>query len=58
MFILISTITAMSTFWLYGLFDLIGILFFYRVMSETKGRSLEDIEAELAQRVPGAEGDP
>jgi sugar porter (SP) family MFS transporter len=48
---LINTITETGTFWLYGVFGLIGILFFFRVVPETKGRSLEDIEEELERRV-------
>jgi sugar porter (SP) family MFS transporter len=55
---LINTITATGTFWLYGAFGIIGILFFYRLVPETKGRSLEEIEADMARRVPGAEPDP
>jgi putative exporter of polyketide antibiotics len=48
---LINTITETGTFWLYAAFGLLGILFFIRVVPETKGRSLEDIEAELERRV-------
>jgi SP family sugar porter-like MFS transporter len=36
-----------ATFWLYGLICTAGFLFVYRVLPETKGRSLEDIEREL-----------
>jgi putative exporter of polyketide antibiotics len=48
---LINTITETGTFWLYAAFGLLGILFFIRVVPETKGRSLEDIEAELERGV-------
>jgi sugar porter (SP) family MFS transporter len=36
-----------ATFWLYGLICAAGFLFVLRVLPETKGRSLEDIEREL-----------
>jgi uncharacterized membrane protein len=48
---LINTITETGTFWLYAAFGIIGILFFFRVVPETKGCSLEDIEDELERRV-------
>jgi Sugar (and other) transporter len=38
------------TLTLYGVFGIIGILFFFRVVPETKGRSLEEIEEELERR--------
>ncbi len=53
---LIKTITETGTFWLYGVFGIIGILFFLRVVPETKGRTLEEIEEELEKRtVTGSE---
>lgn len=36
-----------NTFWLYGLICLAGFLFVLKVLPETKGKSLEDIEREL-----------
>src|SRR5918997_725770 len=48
---LINTITETGTFWLYGAFGIIGLIFFFRVVPETKGCSLEEIEEELERRV-------
>jgi MFS family permease len=53
---LINTITETGTFWLYAAFGTVGLLFFYRLVSETKGRSLEEIEADMKGR--GLEGGP
>lgn len=47
---LISTFTATGLFWLYGVFGLLGLAYLYRNLPETKGRSLEDIDAELRSR--------
>jgi sugar porter (SP) family MFS transporter len=47
---LINTITATGMFWLYGFFGIIGILFVYRFVPETKGRTLEEVDAELMRR--------
>ena len=39
---------ASGTFWLYGLICLAGLLFIYKKLPETKGKSLEEIEQEIA----------
>lgn len=36
-----------NTFWLYGIICALGFVFVLRVIRETKGKSLEDIEREL-----------
>ena len=41
---LINTITATGMFWLYG------ILLVLRFVPETKGRTLEEVDAELTRR--------
>ncbi len=38
---------AHGVFWLYGMICLMGFIFILRVLPETKGKSLEDIEREL-----------
>lgn len=49
MLTLINTITETGTFWLYAAFGVVGILFF-RVVPETKDRTLEEIEADMKAR--------
>ncbi len=46
----LETLGTASTFFLYGLFALIGLVFIMRILPETKGRSLEDLETLLARR--------
>jgi sugar porter (SP) family MFS transporter len=41
---LLHGLGAPQTFWLYGLFALVAWLFSYRIVPETKGRTLEEIE--------------
>jgi len=40
---------ASGTFWLYGLISILGFLFIYKKLPETKGKSLETIEKEITQ---------
>jgi SP family sugar porter-like MFS transporter len=40
---------ASGTFWLYGIICISGLVFIYRRLPETKGRSLEEIENELVK---------
>jgi sugar porter (SP) family MFS transporter len=44
---LVSAISREGTFWLYGGFGVISLIYFAFRMPETKGRSLEQIEGEL-----------
>lgn len=50
---LISTLTATGLFWMFGLFGIIGMVTLFKIMPETKGRSLERIEKELTEAVTG-----
>jgi sugar porter (SP) family MFS transporter len=43
----LETIGSSGTFLIYGLFAVIGLVFVMRILPETKGRSLEELEAEL-----------
>ena len=38
---------ASGTFWLYGIICIAGLLFIYKKLPETKGKSLEEIEKEI-----------
>ncbi len=42
-----STFGASGTFWLYGMICIAGLLFIYKKLPETKGKSLEEIEAAI-----------
>jgi SP family sugar porter-like MFS transporter len=41
---------AAGTFWLYGLICLLGGIFVMRIVPETKGKTLEEIENELIKK--------
>ncbi len=45
----LETIGVASTFLIYGLFAVIGLVFVMRILPETKGRSLEELEAMLVK---------
>ena len=45
----LSTIGSAMTFLIYGLFAVIGLIFIIRVIPETKGKSLEELEAQLVK---------
>ncbi|NUS45839.1 MAG: sugar porter family MFS transporter [Mycobacteriaceae bacterium] len=50
---LISWITATGVFWLYAAVGAVGVLYLRKWLPETKNRSLEEIEADLAERSTG-----
>lgn len=43
----LETLGPSMTFLIYGVFAVIGLIFVWRILPETKGRSLEQLEAEL-----------
>jgi sugar porter (SP) family MFS transporter len=45
-----STLKASGTFWLYGVICILGFLFVKRMLVETKGRSLEELEKDLLKK--------
>ncbi len=45
----LSTIGSAMTFLIYGLFAVVGLIFIIRVIPETKGKSLEELEAQLVK---------
>lgn len=46
---LLKSLGNAPTFWLYGTVGILGILFVWKLVPETKGRSLEDIEKSWTQ---------
>jgi len=49
--VLTDGVGTSATFWLFGLCSLVGLLFVYRFVPETKGRTLEAIEDDLRQNI-------
>ncbi len=49
----LETIGNAGTFLIYGVFAIAGLLFLARVMPETKGKSLEELESELVGPLEG-----
>ena len=47
---LIAPVTPTGMFWFYGLFAILGIVFVLRWVPETKGKTLEEVSDELANR--------
>jgi MFS family permease len=45
----LATLGNSATFLIYGLFALLGLVFVMRILPETKGRSLEELEAALVK---------
>jgi sugar porter (SP) family MFS transporter len=45
----LETIGSSGTFLIYGLFAVVGLVFVMRILPETKGRSLEELEATLVR---------
>jgi sugar porter (SP) family MFS transporter len=54
--ILTANLGKPSTFWLFGICSLLAFVFAYRMVPETKGRSLEAIEADLRDNVSDSVG--
>jgi MFS family permease len=38
-----------TTYFIYAIFAILGLLVLYRILPETKGKSLEELEAELVR---------
>ncbi|WP_306054311.1 sugar porter family MFS transporter [Natronococcus wangiae] len=50
---LVEVFGQSGTFWLYGALTLLALVFCYQLVPETKGRSLEEIEADLRETTLG-----
>jgi len=46
----LATLGSSGTFLLYGIFALVGLAFIWKLLPETKGRSLEELEAILVKK--------
>jgi len=54
--ILTASVGPSATFWLFGVFSAVALVFTYSLVPETKGRTLEAIEADLRENVAGSTG--
>ncbi|WP_408956793.1 sugar porter family MFS transporter [Natrinema sp. 74] len=54
---LVDVFGQSGTFWLYGVLSVIALVFCYQLVPETKGRSLEEIEADLRETAFGRDTD-
>ncbi len=45
----LSTLGSATTYLIYGIFAILGLIFIIRVIPETKGKSLEELEAQLVK---------
>ncbi|WP_276255310.1 sugar porter family MFS transporter [Halomontanus rarus] len=52
---LVDVFGQSGTFWLYGGLSFLALVFCYQLVPETKGRSLEEIEADLRETAFGSE---
>lgn len=52
-----STISQHGTFWLYGTISLLGTIYFYIFLPETKGRTLQEIEDYFSGRIKSLKPD-